>query len=141
MIFVTENISIDEKEIHEEFIRASGPGGQKVNKVSTAVQLHFDVKSSPSLPDDVKERLIKLAGKRISEDGILIIDARRFRMQAQNRADAMERLIELIRRATEKPRIRRKTKPSQESIERRLESKRRRKETKRLRRSVSLPEE
>jgi ribosome-associated protein len=133
MIHVTHSIAINESEIQEEFIRSSGPGGQNVNKVATAVQLRFDVMNSSSLPDGVRQRLISLAGRRITEDGILIIDARRFRTQGQNRQDAIDRLVELIRNAAQRPKIRRKTRSTLASKMRRLESKRRRAETKRMR--------
>lgn len=136
MIYITKDISLDEKEIHEEFVRASGPGGQNVNKVSTAVQLRFDVKHSPSLPEEVRERLMRIAGKRMTAEGVLIIDARRFRHQERNRQDALNRLMELIRQAARKPKIRHKTKPSLASRQKRLEAKRRHAEKKRFRQSV-----
>lgn len=135
MIKVTRNITIDESEIEERFIRASGPGGQHVNRAATAVQLRFDVAHSPSLPDDVRERLIRLASSRMTEDGVLIIEAKRFRSQGRNREDALNRLVKLIRRAARKPETRRKTRPTRASKKRRLEDKRRRSEIKRLRQS------
>ena len=133
MIKITPAIEIDEGEIQFEFIRASGPGGQKVNKVATAVQLRFNVASSPSLPDEVRQRLIHLAGKRMTEDGVLVIHARRFRSQGRNRQDAIDRLVALIRKASIQPKSRIKTTPTQASKERRLEVKRRRSRTKRKR--------
>jgi len=130
MIQITPAIEINQREIQLEFIRASGPGGQKVNKAATAVQLRFDAANSPSLPDEVRRRLIRLAGKRMTEDGVLVIHARRFRSQGRNRRDAIDRLIALIRKASIQPKSRLKTKPSQASKERRLEAKRRRSRTK-----------
>jgi ribosome-associated protein len=109
MIRINARISLDEREIHEDFIRASGPGGQNVNKVSTAVQLRFDVARSPSLPADVRERLIVLAGRRITNDGVLVIDTERFRSQQRNRDDALQRLIALIDEACVVAKIRRAT--------------------------------
>ena len=137
MIYVTKFITINESEIREDFVRSSGPGGQNVNKVATAVQLRFDVKHSTSLPEEVRERLIRLAGKRITEDGHLLIDARRFRTQEKNRRDARERLATLIRKATIRPKRRIKTRPTLASKRRRLDTKRHRAKVKGLRRSPS----
>jgi ribosome-associated protein len=125
-IAVTPEISVDESELRFEFVRASGPGGQKVNKSSSAVQLRFDVLGSPSLPDEVRSRLVSLAGRRISEEGILVIEAKRFRSQDRNRRDAVDRLCSLIRQAAPKPRRRKPTRPGGADRERRLQEKKRR---------------
>ena len=126
MIRVSPHIEIDEREIEEQFVRASGPGGQNVNKLSTAVQLRFDVRHSPSLPPDVRARLERLAGARLTREGVLVIIAQRHRTQARNREDALERLIALIRQAAVAPVKRRPTRPTKASRERRIESKKRR---------------
>jgi ribosome-associated protein len=134
MLEITPSLQLDERELQIDFIRASGPGGQNVNKVATAVQLRFDVRAS-SLPEEVKERLLQSAGKRITSEGVLLIEAKRFRTQEQNRDDAIQRLIELIRKSLIKPKARRKTKPSQASKEERLKEKKRRAEIKKMRQS------
>ena len=136
MIYITDTISINEKEIHQEFMRASGPGGQNVNKVATAVKLRFNVRDSISLPHEIRTRLIGLAGRRMTEDGVLIIDARRFRTQERNRQDAIDRLVELIRKAAQRPKPRHKTRPTLISERHRLDAKRRRGKTKQMRQSI-----
>jgi ribosome-associated protein len=134
VIRVTDHISIDQREIEESFVRSSGPGGQNVNKLATAVQLRFDVRGSPSLPAEVRARLERLAGTRVTRDGVLIIIAQRHRTQARNREDALERLIDLVRRAAVAPRLRRPTRPTAAARKRRVEAKKHRAGVKRLRR-------
>ncbi|MGH8651608.1 MAG: alternative ribosome rescue aminoacyl-tRNA hydrolase ArfB [Gammaproteobacteria bacterium] len=141
MISITRNIRIDEKELRFRFVRAAGPGGQNVNKVATAVQLCFDVMRSPSLPDQVRERLVRLAGKRVSRGGVLTIGARRYRTQERNRQDAIERLVRWLQRAAERPKPRRKTTPSLAAKARRLDEKCHRSGTKRGRAKARLIDE
>jgi ribosome-associated protein len=127
------DMSSIENELAFEYIRASGPGGQNVNKVSTAVQLRFDVIHSPSLSDEVKARLMRLAGKRVTSDGVLVIEAKKYRSQEQNRFDALERFHELVKKAKVKPKPRRQTRPTRDSKEERLKEKRKRGDVKKLR--------
>ncbi|HSR17248.1 MAG TPA: alternative ribosome rescue aminoacyl-tRNA hydrolase ArfB [Ignavibacteriaceae bacterium] len=134
MIEINNKIFIPETELHFNFIRSSGPGGQNVNKVSTAVQLRFDIINSPSLPEQLKKRLIAVSGNRATKEGILIIEAKRFRTQESNKQDALKRFIELIRKAEKKPKRRIKTKPSKESRQKRIEEKKKRSEVKKMRR-------
>jgi ribosome-associated protein len=136
MLRISPTVSIDDSELEERFVRASGPGGQNVNKVATAVELRFDAARSPSLDDHSRERLRMLAGNRMTADGVLVIDARRHRTQAQNREDARERLVELLRQALVRPKRRRKTRPTAAAKERRITSKKRRSEAKRARGKV-----
>ena len=135
MIEITSTIAIDPSEITESFIRSSGPGGQNVNKVATAVQLRFDVRRSPSLPEAVRARAENLAGRRLTKDGVLVITADRFRSQERNREDALARLVELLREATRRPIPRRPTRPGAGAKRRRLDDKTRRGAIKKLRRT------
>jgi ribosome-associated protein len=137
---ITPTLAIDENEIEERFVRASGPGGQNVNKVSTAVELRFDAARSSSITDDMRARLRTLAGSRMTADGVILIDARQHRTQAQNREDARARLVSLLQQATIKPKRRRKTKPTAGSKERRIQTKKIRADTKRGRGRVGKDE-
>jgi len=141
MIPINDRVALDETELQFDFIRASGPGGQNVNKVSTAVRLRFDVTGSVWLPDDVRQRLIRLAGKKVGADGFLTLHARSRRTQEANRREAIDRLVELIQMACVRPRPRRETRPTLASRQRRLETKRQRGETKARRRSLGSSEE
>jgi len=136
MLEITPSLNIDERDLLLEFVRASGPGGQNVNKVATAAQLRFDVRAS-SLPEDVKNRLIKITGKRVTNEGMLVIEAKKFRTQEQNREDAIQRFVELVRKAAVKPKLRAKTKPTQASKEKRLKTKKERGEIKKIRQNKS----
>ena len=135
MIRITDHIHIDEAELEESFVRSSGPGGQNVNKLSTAVQLRFGVRQSPSLPNDVAVRLMRLAGKRMTKDGVLVIIAQNHRTQERNRAEALQRLVALVREAAIRPVPRRATKPTKASKQRRIERKKHRSDIKTLRQS------
>ena len=137
MIRATDQISLDESELEESFVRSSGPGGQNVNKLSTAVQLRFDVRRSPSLPNDVALRLMRIAGNRMTKDGVLVIIAQSHRTQERNRADAQNRLIAMIQEAAIRPIPRRATKPTKASKQRRLEGKKRRSGLKNMRQNKS----
>jgi ribosome-associated protein len=141
MIRVTGTICIDEREIEERFIRSSGPGGQNVNKVATAVQLRFDVRNSRSIPEGVRERLLRMAGKRVTGEGVLLIEASRFRTRERNRQDARDRLVQWLEEASAPVKPRRKTRPTAGSRERRLVGKQLRSDTKRVRRTVSPSED
>jgi ribosome-associated protein len=140
MLYVTNHIQISEEELQLTFIRSSGPGGQNVNKVATTVQLRFDAVKSPILRDEVKVRLKRIAGRRMTADGVIVIEARRYREQEKNRADARERLAVLIRRAIEKPRPRRQTKPTRASVLRRVEGKKKRGNIKQSRKKPVIDE-
>ena len=138
MIEITPSIKLDEQEIEFVFIRSTGPGGQNVNKVSSAVQLRFNAQVSPSIPVEVKQRLTRLAGRRMTYEGTLIIEARQYRSQEQNRQAALKRLVRLIQKAAEPPKLRYRTNPTHASVLRRLEAKRKRSEIKRLRRDSRI---
>jgi ribosome-associated protein len=137
MLEITPTFQFDERELQFDYVRASGPGGQNVNKVATAVQLRFDVLHSPSLASDVQGRLIRLAGKRVNADGVLVLESRRFRTQEANRENAVQKFTELLRRSLLPPKPRRKTKPTVASREKRLHKKKQRGETKKIRQNRS----
>ncbi|MBI1213801.1 MAG: aminoacyl-tRNA hydrolase [Alphaproteobacteria bacterium] len=134
MIRITDSIAIDEGEIEETFVRSSGPGGQNVNKLATSVQLRFDIRRSPNLPEDVRARAERLAGRRLTKDGVLVLIAQQYRTQERNRADALERLVTLLQQAATRPKARKATRPTRASRERRIETKKRRSTVKRMRR-------
>jgi ribosome-associated protein len=138
MIEITPSIQIADDEIEFAFIRSTGPGGQNVNKVSSAVQLRFNLQDSPTITQDVKQRLVRLAGRRLTSEGVLIIEARQYRSQERNRQAAVERLVRLIQQACEPPKPRHKTRPTRAAMLRRLESKRKRGEIKRMRRDAKI---
>lgn len=137
MLIITPDLAIDESELQETFIRASGPGGQNVNKVATAVQLRFDVQNSFSLPEAIRQRLMKVAASRLTAEGVLLIEAKRFRTQEQNRQDARDKLIALLRQAARPPKPRRATQPTRAARQKRLDQKRQRAQTKRLRQRLN----
>lgn len=137
MLQITSSIQVDERELQFEHVRASGPGGQNINKVATGIQLRFDLSNSPSLASDLKGRLIRLAGKRVNADGVLVIQAKRFRTQEANREDAVKRFVELVQRASVKPKKRLGTKPTKASLEKRLKEKKQRGKVKKIRQDRS----
>ena len=140
MLKITPTLALDEREVQYDFVHASGPGGQNVNKVASAVQLRFNVVLSPSLPEQVRQRLVKLAGKRVNSEGILMIAAQRYRTQTQNRRDALERLVALIGKAARRPKTRRRTEPTPAAKEKRIEAKKQRSQRKLLRKSLETDE-